>query len=95
VDRLTLADSGDTTASRVEVPPGSLDNGGSAEEIIKAAREALDVLTSIEVISPPSLPVVRRLSTVPGRHGLVDFEESMIIWEVREVECSHRSAAWF
>jgi len=64
-------------------------------ETIKAARTALDVLTSAGVILPPSLPVVRRLSTVPGRQGLIDFEESMIIWEVREVECSDRSAAWF
>jgi hypothetical protein len=32
----------------------------------------------VGVILPPSLPVVRRLSTVPGHHGLVDFEESMI-----------------
>ena len=67
----------------------------AAAETIKAARTTLDVLTSAGVILPPSLPVVRRLSTVPGRHGLVDFEESMIIWKVREVECSDRSAAWF
>ena len=42
-----------------------------------------------------SVRVVRRLSTVPGRHGLVDFEQSMIIWKVREVDRSDRSAAWF
>jgi len=42
-----------------------------------------------------SVRIVRRLSTVPGRQGLVDFEQSMIIWKVREVERSERSAAWF
>jgi hypothetical protein len=42
-----------------------------------------------------SVRVVRRLSTVPGRHGLVDFEESMITRELREVNRSERSAAWF
>ncbi len=47
------------------------------------------------VILPPFLPVMRRLSTVRGRHGLVDFEESMIILKLREVECSDRSATWF
>ena len=68
----------------------------SAEEKINETRRALEVLTRAgRVDPPPSLPVVRRLSTVPGLHGLVDFEESMIIWEAREVECSDRSAAWF
>ena len=47
------------------------------------------------VIPPPFAPVVRRLSTVPGCQGLVDFEESMIIYKLREVERSDRSAAWF
>jgi len=65
----------------------------SATEIINTARKALDVITNVGVIPPPSLPVVRRLSTVPGRHELVDFEESMIIEELGEVECSDRSAA--
>ena len=65
----------------------------SAAETSNAARKALDVLTSVGVIPPLSLPVVRRLSTVPGRHELVDFEESMITEKLREVECSDRSAA--
>jgi hypothetical protein len=30
--------------------------------------------------------VVRRLSTVLGRHGFVDFEERMVIEEVEEVD---------
>jgi hypothetical protein len=30
--------------------------------------------------------VVRRLSTVLGRHGLVDFKEGMIIKELKEVD---------
>jgi len=42
-----------------------------------------------------SVRIVRRLSTVPGRHGLVDFEEGMIIYKVKEVDRSERSAAWF
>ena len=67
----------------------------SAAEPIMVAQTTLDILTSAGVIPPPSLPVMRRLSTVPGHHELVDFEESMIIGEVREVECSDRSAAWF
>lgn len=41
-----------------------------------------------------SVRTVRRLSTVRGRHGLVDFEKSIIIWKLREVERSERSAAW-
>jgi len=39
--------------------------------------------------------VVRRLSTVRDRYGLVNFEESMLTREVREMERSDRSAAWF
>jgi len=57
-----------------------------AEETITAVRTALDVLASVVVIPPPSLPMMRRLSTVLGRHGLVDFEERMIIYKLREVD---------
>ena len=58
----------------------------AAEETVTAARTALDVLTSVVVIPPPSLPMMRRLSTVLGHPGLVDFEASMIIEKLREVD---------
>jgi hypothetical protein len=41
----------------------------SAAEPIMVAQTTLDILTSAGVIPPRSLPVVRRLSTVPGRLG--------------------------
>ena len=96
VPRVTVATAGNTHESGVEQVGKSPDAlRRAAAETIKEARKSLDVLTNAGVIPLPSLPVVRRLSTVPGLHGLVDFEKSMIIWEVREVGCSDRSAAWF
>jgi hypothetical protein len=38
------------------------------------------------VCAATSVRVVRRLSTVLGHHGLVDFEERMVIHKVKEVE---------
>jgi hypothetical protein len=68
----------------------------SAAETLNAARKALDVLTSAgnDSAAPP-IGVVRRLSTVPDGRGLVDFVESMITQELRGVDRSERSAAWF
>ena len=43
----------------------------------------------------PLCRVVRRLSTVAGRRWLVDFEESMIILKLREVDGFQRLATWF
>jgi hypothetical protein len=60
-----------------------------------SSRRSEPIRFSAIVCAAIFVRVVRRLSTVPSRHGLVDFEERMVIKKVREVERSERSAAWF
>jgi hypothetical protein len=52
-------------------------------------EERADLLLAVNV------RFVRRLSTVRSRHGLIDFEKSMIMKKLREVERVERLGASF
>lgn len=69
--------------------PNSLIDSGKLCSYMNTLEERADLLLAITV------RFVRRLSTVRSRHGLIDFEESMIMKKLREVERVERLAASF
>lgn len=69
--------------------PNSLIDCGKLCSYMNTLEERADLLLAITV------RFVRRLSTVRSRHGLIDFEESMIMKKLREVERVERLAASF